>query len=205
MQFLSRHGGQPDHLGILPGSFNPPTLAHLALAEAALAEVDEVVLVLPRVFPHKNYRGASFAQRADMLCTLLEHRPRMAAATTEGGLFIEIAEECRVAYGSKVRLSLICGRDAAERMIGWGYGKPNAINEMLDTFQLLVARREGAYEPPAHLRPHIRALRLPAGLDAISASDVRRRIREGAAWQHLVPDEIVPILSQMVDVYRLGL
>jgi len=96
-----------------------------------LAELDEVVLVLPRVFPHKNYAGASFAQRADMLHALVDRRPRLAAATTEGGLFIDIAEECRAAYGPNVQLAFVCGRDAAERIVGWDYGKPNAINKML--------------------------------------------------------------------------
>src|ERR1022692_4872453 len=67
MEFLILARAKPDRLGILPSSLNPPTLAHLALAEAALAELDEVVLVLPRVFPHKTYDGASFTQRADML------------------------------------------------------------------------------------------------------------------------------------------
>lgn len=36
-------------------------------------------------------------------------------------------------------------------------------------------------------------------MNAISASDVRRRIREGAAWQHLVPDVIVPMVG---EIYR---
>jgi nicotinate-nucleotide adenylyltransferase len=199
MQFLSPCPDRPARLGILPGSFNPPTRAHLALAEAALAELDQVVLVLPRTFPHKNYDGASFTQRADMLRALLHGRPRLAAATSVGGLFIEIAQECRAAYGPNVALAFVCGRDAAERMVGWNYGKPNAINRMLEIFQLLVAFREGAYEPPQHLRQHIRPLALPADVNAISASDVRRRIREGAPWQHLVPDAIVPMVR---EIYR---
>jgi len=77
MEFLSRSREQPARLGILPGSFNPPTRAHLALAEAALAELDEVVLVLPRAFPHKNYDGASFVQRADMLRALAAYSSRL--------------------------------------------------------------------------------------------------------------------------------
>jgi len=199
MQFLSRHREQPRRLGILPGSFNPPTRAHLALADAALAHLDAVVLILPRVFPHKSYHGASFAQRADMLRALAGHHPRLAAATTDGGLFVEIAQECRAAYGPDVQLVFVCGRDAAERMVGWDYGNPNAINQMLETFQLLVACREGSYEPPPHLRQYIHALATPGGLDAISASDVRRRMLEGTAWQHLVPEAIV----SMVDaIYR---
>lgn len=199
MQFLSPCPDRPARLGILPGSFNPPTRAHLALAEAALAQLDQVVLVLPRTFPHKNYDGASFTQRADMLRALLHGRPRLAAATSVGGLFIEIAQECRAAYGPNVALAFVCGRDAAERMVGWNYGKSNAINRMLEIFQLLVACREGAYEPPQHLRQHIRPLALPANVNAISASDVRRRIREGAPWQHLVPDAIVPMVR---EIYR---
>src|SRR5208283_6107234 len=101
---------------------------------------------------HKNYDGASFAQRADMLRALLDGRPRLAAAASVGGLFIEIADECRAAYGPHAGLAFVCGRDAAERMVGWDYGNPNAINRMLEKFQLLVACREGAYEPPSHLR-----------------------------------------------------
>jgi nicotinate (nicotinamide) nucleotide adenylyltransferase len=199
VEFLSQCRDQPARLGVLPGSFNPPTRAHLALAEAALVELDEVVLVLPRTFPHKNYDGASFAQRADMLRASLNGRPRLAAATSVGGLFIEIALECRAAYGPNVALAFVCGRDAAERMVGWDYGKPNFINRILESFHLLVACREGAYEPPQHLRQHIRALPLPTGVNGISASDVRRRIRDGFPWQHLVPDAIVPMVR---EIYR---
>jgi nicotinate (nicotinamide) nucleotide adenylyltransferase len=202
MEFLVRPEGQPERLGILPGSFNPPTKAHLALAAAALAEMDHVLLVLPRAFPHKNYDGASFGQRSRMLVAAVGRQPRLAAAISEGGLFIEIAQECRAAYGPGVQLAFVCGRDAAERVVGWDYGKTNAINQMLETFQLLVACRQGAYEPPAHLRQYIRALALPADLNAVSASDVRRRIRERAPWQHLVPDAIVPILNEMRGIYR---
>jgi len=202
MEFLVRPEGQPERLGILPGSFNPPTKAHLALAAAALAEMDHVLLVLPRAFPHKNYDGASFGQRSRMLVAAVDRQPRLAAAISEGGLFIEIAQECRAAYGPGVQLAFVCGRDAAERVVGWDYGKTNAINQILETFQLLVACRQGAYEPPAHLRQYIRALALPADLNAVSASDVRRRIRERAPWQHLVPDAIVPILNEMRGIYR---
>src|ERR1039458_5080843 len=60
MEFLRRSKDRPYRLGVLPGTFNPVTVAHLALAEAALTIVDEVVFVLPRQFPHKTYSGAAF-------------------------------------------------------------------------------------------------------------------------------------------------
>src|SRR5437879_13843505 len=60
---------RPPRLGILSGTFNPPTRAHLALAEAALAalELAEVLFVLPEVLPHKDQLEASLEAREEML------------------------------------------------------------------------------------------------------------------------------------------
>jgi nicotinic acid mononucleotide adenylyltransferase len=161
--------------------------------------MDQVVLVLPRNFPHKDYADADFAQRAHMLRVSASSRPHLSAATSEGGLFHEIAQECRAAYGPDAQLALVCGRDAADRFVTWDYGDPHAIDRMLEVFQLLVASRPGPYEPPAHLQHRIRTLAMPDGLGAISASDVRHRIRAGLAWEHLVPPAIVPMVR---EIYR---
>jgi nicotinate (nicotinamide) nucleotide adenylyltransferase len=200
MQFLTRIPTNPTRLGILPGSFNPPTQAHLALALAALqAGLDEVVLVLPSAFPHKNFDGATFTQRAQMLRLVLGTHHRLSAASTSGGLFVDIAEECRSTLGANVRLEFVCVRDAAERLVHWDYSDPNAIHRMLETFGLLVACRDGIYQPPPDLARHIRPLPLSADLNAVSASQVRRCIREGAPWEHWVPQAIVPLVR---EIYR---
>ena len=68
MEFFRRAAGRPNRLGILPGTFNPVTVAHLALAHAALRHVDEVVFVLPRVFPHKNYTRRYHSTSASRCC-----------------------------------------------------------------------------------------------------------------------------------------
>src|SRR3954470_17722032 len=114
MEFFQRAARDTKRLGILPGTFNPVTVAHMALARAALSHVQEVVFVLPRVFPHKPYSGASFDERVELLRAAIEE-PEFSIATADGGLFVEIAEECREAYGPETRLTLLCGRDAAER------------------------------------------------------------------------------------------
>ena len=59
--------GRPRTLGILAGSFNPPTIAHLELAQAASQQVDTLIFVVPRAFPHKDYSGATLEQRIEML------------------------------------------------------------------------------------------------------------------------------------------
>ena len=177
-------------LGVLPGSFNPITVAHLALARAARKHCDEVLFVLPRVFPHKEYRGASFGERIELLNEALESDDGFSIGASDRGLFAEIARECREAYGSGTRLSFLCGRDAAERIAGWDYGKPQAFTEMLREFDLLVAARKGEYCPPADISSAIHRLELPEGFDHVSATEVRDRILRGQAWEHLVPKNL---------------
>src|SRR5438874_10721164 len=109
MEFFRRSPGAPFRLGILPGTFNPITIAHLALARSAANHVDEVVWILPRALPHKEYTGASFEQRIEMLTAALREEQRASIAASDGGLFAEIADECRAAYGSRVRLTFLCG------------------------------------------------------------------------------------------------
>jgi nicotinate-nucleotide adenylyltransferase len=194
LEFFRRAEGRPQALGVLPATFNPLTRAHLALARAALGTADEVLFVLPREFPHKPYDGATFEQRVEMLLAATGADPRFSVAASSGGLFAEIAEECREAYGDNVRLLFICGRDAAERIVGWDYGEPAALSRMMARLELLVAPRDGRYQPPAEIRDRIHLLELLEDISLISATEVRERLGRGAPWEHLVPPEIVGLV-----------
>ncbi|MGC9969485.1 MAG: hypothetical protein ABSE56_02725 [Bryobacteraceae bacterium] len=197
MEFLRRAVGEARRLGVFPGTFNPPTRAHLALAGAGLAVVDEVVFVLPRILPHKGWEGARFEDRLRLLETAIGEDLRFSIAASEKGLFIEIARECGEAYGAGAELYFLCGRDAAERVVNWDYEQPGAFLEQLGEFQLLVAPRKGVYEPPARMRGRIHALPMEQEYDELSASEVRGRIRRGEPWEHLVPEAIVGIVKQV--------
>jgi nicotinate-nucleotide adenylyltransferase len=190
MEFFRRADGRPSRLAVLPGTFNPVTVAHLELACAALPLVDEVVFVLPRILPHKEYAGASFDQRIEMLEAAAACHPRFSVAAVDHGLFVEIAQECREAYAEDVRITFLCGRDGAERVAGWDYGRPGAFAEMLRQFDLLVAGRSGNYTPPPEFRHAIRPLPLGGDFDHVSGTDVRDRIARGEPWEHLVPAAI---------------
>jgi nicotinate-nucleotide adenylyltransferase len=190
LDFSRRAAAFPSRLGIFPGTFNPITVAHLALARAALNTVGEVLFVLPRIFPHKEYSGANFEERVELLQTALADESRFSLAGTDAGLFIDIAQECRNAYGPQVHLTFLCGRDAAERIAGWDYGRPGAWPEMLREFDLLVAARAGEFRPPVGELGSFHHISLDSGCDAVSASEVRRRIEQGEPWEHLVPDVI---------------
>ncbi len=199
MEFVRRAAGRPSRLGILPGAFNPPTVAHVSLASSALVHVEEIVFVLPRTFPHKPYEGASFDQRVEMLRAATADHPAFSIAVTTGSLFRDIAAECRNEYGPATRLSFLCGRDAAERILNWDYGDETAVTEMLSEFDLLVAARRGEIEAPLHVRHAIERLYLSADLDLVSSTEVRERIAQGLPWQHLVPEAVRALAA---EIYR---
>jgi len=199
LEFFRRAEGRPQALGVLPAAFNPPTLAHLALARAALTATDQVLFVLPREFPHKLYEGATFHQRLEMLLATAQAEPRYSVAASAHGLFADIAGECHATYGQDVRLLFICGRDAAERIVTWDYGEPDAFRRMITRFELLVAPREGHYQPPPDIRHRVTILQPTEDISLISASEVRDRLRRGEPWEHLVPPEIIPLVR---SIYR---
>ncbi len=190
MEFFRRAPGPSARLGVFPGTFNPVTVAHMALAAAALSSVDEVVFVLPRDFPHKPYSGATFTQRLEMLAAAIAEEPAFSLASAKGGLFAEIAAECRQAYPQPVSLSFLCGRDAAERVAGWDYGELDAFAGMLRGFDLLVAARGGEYHPEPKIGGKVRRLELGVGFDGVSATEIRRRIASGEPWEHMVPPAV---------------
>lgn len=172
-------------VGVLAGAFNPMTRAHLALAEAARSAVDEVVCVVPRVYPHKHFHGAALEDRVEML--RIAGAGRYFVEITAAGLFIDIARELQRPDNE---ISFICGRDAAERIIEWDYGEAGVIEKLFNEFSLLVAERGGKYEAPAHLRHRVHHLALDEDFSDVSSTEVRRRIAAGEPWEHLVPAAI---------------
>jgi cytidyltransferase-like protein len=197
MVLLRRANDLPTRLGILPGTFNPPTRAHFALARAALTAVDQVMFVLPRSLPHKTFDGATFEERREMLLAATEGDPRLLVAESRGGLMIEIARECREQFPS-ASLAVVCGRDAAERILTWRYEPGYEIERQLREYQLLVAARQGAFQPPPAIEPFVRAIPIEPEFESFSSTAVRERAGKVENWRTLVPE---PIADSVARIY----
>lgn len=189
----------PARLGILPATFHPVTRAHLGLARDAMARVDEVLFILPHRFPHKKYEAAGFEDRLRILLAATAGEPRYSVAATRGGLFIDIARECRPFYSPETEFWFLCGSDAAERIVNWDYGEPGAFRKQLDEFGLLVADRGGCYAPPKRFQDRILRLETAADYADISATEVRERIARGERWEHLVPESAVELIREVYE------
>lgn len=81
-------------IGCYPGSFNPPTVAHLAVAEAAVeaGRLDRLDLVVSRVALGKEDLPVStLADRVAVLEAVAATRPWLGVAVTDARLITDIA------------------------------------------------------------------------------------------------------------------
>lgn len=82
-------------IGIYPGSFNPPTIAHLALSSAAVEQhdLDRVVWSISRTALAKEaVDHPRFEHRLDVLQQVALDVPWLEIAVTEAQLLVEIAD-----------------------------------------------------------------------------------------------------------------
>ena len=140
-----------ERLGILGSGCDPITRAHLVLTRAAVEEfkLHEVIFVVSKISPHKSLFGASIEQRLEMMQIGAAGFPFISIGLCTHGLFLDICTAVQRAYPQNPELYFITGRDAAERLISWPYAEPTeAIEQMLDAFQLLVFPRRGQMKLP---------------------------------------------------------
>ena len=185
---LLRHG----RVGLLPGAYNPPTRAHLALAETAQRRfcLDQVVQVVPRALPHKQITRPTVEERLEWIAHLVRARSGWAACECQAGLVVDIVDLWRREVGDACELFVIAGRDAAERYAGWDYGDREPFGDQLQRFTLLVGSRGGSYRAAPEHAGRILPFEIAAAHDATSSLMVRSAIARGADWRHLVPVEI---------------
>ena len=160
-------------VGCYPGSFDPPTIAHLAVAEAALrqAGLTRVDLVVSRRTLGKDHLDeATVARRVAALEAVAATRPWLGVRVAEGGLVAEIAE----GYDA-----VVMGADKWAQVVdpAWYGGSAAARDAAVGRLpRVLVAPRAG--ERPAG----VELLDQPDHLADVSATAVRDGAPHAAGW-----------------------
>jgi hypothetical protein len=164
-------------VAVYPGSFNPPTVAHLAVAEAAVRAVGLVRLdlVLSRVALGKeDVVHPTVDERAEVLRSVTATRPWLGVAVTDRRLIAEIA----VGYDA-----VVVGADKWRQVVdpAWYGDDPEARDAAVASLpRVLVAPRAGD-------RPEgVELLDLDPAHHDVSASAVRAGSVEAATW--LLPE-----------------
>jgi nicotinic acid mononucleotide adenylyltransferase len=198
-------------IGILSGSFNPPTLAHVELARRAkkLFGLDRVFFTLSRLTVDKEQIEGMILEDRLMLLSLLAEELRWASvAVFNRGLYFEQAKAFRSLLGGKARLSFIVGMDKLIQIFDPRYyrDREEALGILLTEAQLLVAMRGdlGMNDLEALLgrsendpyRDRVFPFSLPKQLKGVSSSALREAVVSGEATRGEVPEIVEQFLVE---------
>lgn len=200
----------PEHLGVLCGSFNPPTLAHVGLADAAAAAgLDQVVYAVAKVTVDKEIvTGMALEDRLLLLLACTAGRAGRGVALVNRGLYVEQARAFRDLFGSRTRLTFIVGMDKLFQILDPDYyvDRDAALDELFSLASLMVANRGGQgrhafaalLDRPANraYRHHIHFLPLPESVAHLSSSGVRGAARGSSGADVDVPPKVARFLAE---------
>jgi nicotinamide-nucleotide amidase len=197
-------------LGIFPASFNPPTMAHLALIKEAKKQgnLDEILILLDIQAMDKEPVGAAFEDRLTMLKKVFGRDPKVSIGLSNRGLFLEKLKPLRPLYSSPVSFFFILGFDTIVRVLDKKYyrNRKQSLDALFSRCHFLVANREEYQERALEIlfrRREIKAykrkvsfLSLPKRLSSISSTRVRERIARGRPVDGLVPASIRQVIKE---------
>lgn len=198
-------------IGILGGTFNPIHLGHLRAAEEIreIEQLDRVLLIPSATPPHKRSTDVLPAPvRLELVKLAIDGNPRFATSDIEirregASYSVDTLRTLRRRH-PKARLVFVLGLDAFRDFATWReyreiftlcdvavVSRPpeDAVSQFARLLPV-AARRDFCYQPGSNVLEHSSGFRLifhriPA-LN-ISATDIRKRVREGKSIRYLVP------------------
>lgn len=128
-------------VGVFPGSFNPPTVAHLAIAEAAYRQcrLERLDLILSRTPLGKEPAGlVRLEDRLAVLERVASSRPWLGVRATDASLLADVAEGYDV---------LVVGGDKWAQLVdpAWYGGSEMARDEALGRIRRIVVAPRSAH------------------------------------------------------------
>jgi len=191
-------------LGVFGGAFDPPHVAHVALAQAAL---EQLQLDQLRIFPtgqawHKARVMSAPEHRLAMTRLAFGQLPRTVIDERElhrpGPTYtIDTLRELKAEHPA-AQLFLVMGEDQAVSLARW-----HEWEAILEMAVICMAARASAQtsaaaaQPALPARAQVRLLQLPKMPE--SATEVSERSAAGTGIAHLVP----PPVASYIDQHRL--
>jgi nicotinic acid mononucleotide adenylyltransferase len=198
--------GRCSSVAVLPGSFNPPTAAHVLLAERALGEgFDCVLLLFARATAGKDPTGLIPEDRL-LALRLAASRPGLVVAACSASLYCDQAEAVARAYpGADV--AFLVGSDKVEEIFDprWYADRDASLEALFSSARLLVSpradngdRMRAMIERPENRRftSKVSVLPLHPAVSDLSSTRVRGLLQAGAGPSGLVPQAVGEFLAE---------
>jgi nicotinate-nucleotide adenylyltransferase len=192
-------------IGLFGGSFNPPHIAHLIVAEVVRDQFDlsEVWWIPNATPPHKpDEELVSAEHRLAMTREIAESNPGFRVCEVEvqrEGVSYTV-ETLRVLQDQypDTDFALLLGSDSLDYFDAW-----HCPDEIAERVPLIVYKRPGAIESVAEPRFANRVRYASAPIIEVSGTEIRARRRAGRSIRYLVP-EAVRTYIEAHDLYREG-
>lgn len=182
-------------VGLFFGSFNPIHNGHLIIAQSVLqyAELDEVWFIVSPQNPLKKNKSLLHEfDRIDMVRMAIESNDRFKASDIEFHMprpsyTIDTLTYLQEKHPTK-DFKLIIGGDNLAIFPKWKNSQ-----QIIDKFGLIVYPRPGAQ--PGELMNHPNVIYIDAPIMSISATYIRRCIRDEKSIRYLVPDDVGQLIK----------
>ena len=189
---MAAFGSESGRVGIFGGSFNPPHVAHLIIAETICEQfgLDYILWIPSRQNPLKQpLELASADERLEMTRLAVAGNPRFELSEVEIGrsgvsYTVDTVRELQ-AENPRITYSLIVGTDSLQSFSRW-----HQPDEILRRVPLIAFRRIGSENArlSTHLEGHISFADAP--IIQLSGTEIRERVRSGRSIRYMVPDAV---------------
>jgi len=193
-------------VALLPGSFNPPTVAHVHLAERALLDgIERVVLTYARTTVGKSQSGLIPEDRLLLMRAASVQGTGVAAVSH--GLYADQAEAAGALFPG-ASIYFLVGSDKVIQIFQhhWYPDRDEALERLFSRAVLIAAPRSDQGEQLTSVlrasenkrwADRVDIVRLHPAIGELSSTRVRGLLRAGAEPAGLVPSAAAPLLSSM--------
>lgn len=179
-------------VGILGGTFNPPHLGHLIMANEALhtAGLDEVRFMPNFIAPHKDVSGATALQRLEMVRLATASHPQFKVEDFEINLQgISYSFDTMTKMTERepdVEFHFIIGGDMVEGLDSW-----HRIEELVKLIRFIGIKRPGYNSETAYPVQLIDSPEIH-----LSSTMLRERAAAGGTIAFLVPEKVETFIRE---------
>lgn len=187
----------PRRLGLLGGTFDPPHLGHLVVAECARVELplDEVRLLVAGEPWMKAAAPTSAGDRLRLTAAAVAGDPHLLVDTREvhrsGPTYTADTLAELTAEEPDAELFFLLGEDAAAGLPRW-----HRVEEAFELATFVIVTRPGHPAPPAAALPD-RVIHLEVPQLEVSSTELRHRYAAGLGTRYLVPDAVEAAILEL--------
>ncbi|WP_082233769.1 nicotinate-nucleotide adenylyltransferase [Halobacillus massiliensis] len=180
-------------IGILGGTFDPPHIGHLLMAEHVYEqmELDEIWFIPSHIPPHKQQASVSSIDRLQMVKEAIKSNPHFHLNSIEiereGKSYTYDTIKALIEQYPDHSFSFIIGGDMIQYLSKW-----HKIDELARLVQFIGVGREG-YEPDDR-QYNVKMAVLPR-ID-ISSSMIRDRAANGQSIRYFVTDDVFNYIKE---------